>query len=315
VLTTGKPIAEVDDELGIYDTTPGNWVRRHQNEHAAGSGLDPGERARLKELEAENGSFGDERGSGPHEQHGSPARLRVSRTSPRTDSRAARPYGRCQLLVGLGDISVLAVLDSSPTTPPPVACASSGAIATIKDRPAVAVVDLPAFGRPTRLLWIKRLVALPGPADLFHVVSPVGEKFDLSRRMQQETLEHRSRKHDPLHRVRRLLVLAHLEEHATVKLTGLLAVDDPRGEVATAWHANEVVRELYAHRDESVALGWVDQLSADMRGRDCPPEVRQLGRTCTGGAPRSQPGTARRSPTGSRRAATTSPSGSTGSRG
>jgi transposase len=39
------------------------------------------------------------------------------------------------------------------------------------------------------------------------------------------------------------------------------------------------VRELYAHRDPSLALEWVDQLSRDMQDRDCPPEVRQLGRT------------------------------------
>jgi hypothetical protein len=65
---------------------------------------------------------------------------------------------------------------------------------------------------------------------------------------------------------------------ATDQLTGLLAASDPRGEVATAWHANYAVRELYAHRDAELALEWVDQLSADMRDRDCPPEVRQLGR-------------------------------------
>jgi transposase len=54
VLTTGRPIAEVAAELGIYDSTLGNWVRRHQEQQQAGSGLGPDERARLKELEAEN---------------------------------------------------------------------------------------------------------------------------------------------------------------------------------------------------------------------------------------------------------------------
>jgi transposase len=61
VLTTGRPIAEVADELGIYDSTLGNWVRRHQDEQAAGSGLDLDERARLKELEAENAKLRVER--------------------------------------------------------------------------------------------------------------------------------------------------------------------------------------------------------------------------------------------------------------
>jgi transposase len=38
VITTGRPVAEVAVELGIYDSTRGNWVRRHQDEQAAGSG-------------------------------------------------------------------------------------------------------------------------------------------------------------------------------------------------------------------------------------------------------------------------------------
>ena len=76
------------------------------------------------------------------------------------------PTEMCQLLVGLGDVAVLAVNDTGPTTPlsvqietrvpRPVTCASCGAIATVKDRPPVVLVDLPAFGRPTRLRWIKR---------------------------------------------------------------------------------------------------------------------------------------------------------------
>ncbi len=53
-LTTGRPIAVVAAEFGVYDSTLGNWVRRHQDEQAAGSGVSPDERARLKELEAEN---------------------------------------------------------------------------------------------------------------------------------------------------------------------------------------------------------------------------------------------------------------------
>jgi transposase len=60
---------------------------------------------------------------------------------------------------------------------------------------------------------------------------------------------------------------------------GRLAAGDPRGEVTTAWHAKEAVRELYGHHDADLALQWVDELSADMRDASSPPEVRQLGRT------------------------------------
>jgi transposase len=54
---------------------------------------------------------------------------------------------------------------------------------------------------------------------------------------------------------------------------------DPRGETTLAWNAKEAVRSLYEHTDPDVALEWVDQLSEDLRDRDCPPEIRQLGRT------------------------------------
>jgi transposase len=61
VLTTGRPIAEVADELGIYDSTLGNWVRSFQEREQAGSEVSPDERARLKELEAENARLRVER--------------------------------------------------------------------------------------------------------------------------------------------------------------------------------------------------------------------------------------------------------------
>lgn len=46
VLTMGRPVAEVAAELGIYGSTGlhpvlRNWVRRHQDEQASGTGQDP----------------------------------------------------------------------------------------------------------------------------------------------------------------------------------------------------------------------------------------------------------------------------------
>ena len=35
-------------------------------------------------------------------------------------------------------------------------CARCGVIARVKDRPVIELVDLPSFGRPTRLVWHKR---------------------------------------------------------------------------------------------------------------------------------------------------------------
>ena len=72
----------------------------------------------------------------------------------------------CELLVGLPDVTVRDVIDRSPTTPllveiettltVGVCCPACATPATIKDRPPVELVDLPAFGRPARLVWIKR---------------------------------------------------------------------------------------------------------------------------------------------------------------
>ena len=61
MVTTGRPIAEVATELGVYDSTLRNWVRRRRKEQAAGSGVSPDERARLKELESEKANLRMER--------------------------------------------------------------------------------------------------------------------------------------------------------------------------------------------------------------------------------------------------------------
>jgi transposase len=69
----------------------------------------------------------------------------------------------CELLVGLPEVNVLGVddgvegflciyIESSAERP---GCARCGVLAQMKDRSAVELVDLPCFGRPTRLIWHK----------------------------------------------------------------------------------------------------------------------------------------------------------------
>jgi transposase len=148
-------------------------------------------------------------------------------------------------------------------------------------REQIAYATLDMSG-PYRAVFDTMLPDAVQVADPFHLVRLAGQKLDeVRRRVQNETLGHRGRKPDPLYRARKLLGIAQerLDERSHDKLTGLLAAGDPKGETTTAWHAKEAVRELYAHRDPALALEWVDQLSEDMRYRDCPPEVRQLGRT------------------------------------
>jgi transposase len=54
VRTTGRPIAEIARELGIYDSTLGNWVRQDRIDRGEAEGLTTEERTRLRQLEAEN---------------------------------------------------------------------------------------------------------------------------------------------------------------------------------------------------------------------------------------------------------------------
>jgi transposase len=55
VVETSRPIAEVARELGINETSLGNWVRAYRGKHAGDEPpLKISERARLRELEREN---------------------------------------------------------------------------------------------------------------------------------------------------------------------------------------------------------------------------------------------------------------------
>lgn len=78
----------------------------------------------------------------------------------------------CELLVGLPDVNVLAV-DDRPGGPLGVhvetravrpVCPSCSGPVIAKDRDRVELVDLPAFGRPARLVWCKRRWSCPGPS-------------------------------------------------------------------------------------------------------------------------------------------------------
>ncbi len=61
VRTSGKSIAEVARELGIYDSSLGNWVRQEEINRGEREGLTTDEKARLSELERENARLRMER--------------------------------------------------------------------------------------------------------------------------------------------------------------------------------------------------------------------------------------------------------------
>ena len=119
-------------------------------------------------------------------------------------------------------------------------------------------------------------------ADPFHVHKLVNTRLDeCRRRVQNETMGHRGRKHDPLYRCRRLLTKAdeRLDDKGRTKLLGLLQAGDPRGEVTVMWHAKQVVRSIYDHRAPVLALEFVTRLGHGLQAKDHPIEAHQLGRT------------------------------------
>jgi transposase-like protein len=61
VPSTGRPIAAVARELGIYDSTLGNWIRQDRIDRGEQEGLTTEEQARLRALERENARLRMER--------------------------------------------------------------------------------------------------------------------------------------------------------------------------------------------------------------------------------------------------------------
>ncbi len=79
------------------------------------------------------------------------------------------PIRMCELLVGLPDVNIVGVVDDTggplwihiETRGLRPCCPGCNGVAYAKDRRIVELVDLPAFGRPTRLMWRKRRWVCP----------------------------------------------------------------------------------------------------------------------------------------------------------
>ena len=76
----------------------------------------------------------------------------------------------CEILVGLPEVNVLGIEDGQPALEIHVECRTErpgcptcGVLAHLKDQRIVTLVDLPCFGRCTRLLWHKRRWRCPDP--------------------------------------------------------------------------------------------------------------------------------------------------------
>jgi transposase len=112
----------------------------------------------------------------------------------------------------------------------------------------VAVVDLDPWRGYASALVIP-LGHATVVVDHFHAIRLANAVVDqVRRRTQQAILGHRGRKHDPLYRIRKLLLTAaeQLNSRGRARLRAGLAAGDPTGEVAAAWQGKELLRGVYA---------------------------------------------------------------------
>jgi transposase len=127
----------------------------------------------------------------------------------------------------------------------------------------------------------EHLAAATRVADPFHVVRVANRCLDkVRRRVQQETLHHRGRKHDPLYRIRKLLLTGseRLDARGSDRMLLGLRVGDPDDEVLGAWLAKESVRDIYLTEDPADAALLIDKAIAGCTTDDVE-EIRSLGRT------------------------------------
>lgn len=118
-------------------------------------------------------------------------------------------------------------------------------------------------------------------ADPFHVVRVGNRCLDkVRRRVQNETLGHRGRTHDPLYRIRKLLLAGgeRLDERGENRMLLGLRAGDPHDEVLGAWLAKESVRDVYLTDDPKAAATLLDKTIAGCIGDEVS-EIVSLGNT------------------------------------
>jgi transposase len=118
-------------------------------------------------------------------------------------------------------------------------------------------------------------------ADPFHVVRVGNRCVDqVRRRVQNETLQHRGRKHDPLFKIRKLLLKGteRLDQRGHDRILLGLRLGDPHDELLGAWLAKESVRDIYLTDDVVDATVLLDKAIAGCRADEVE-EIRSLGNT------------------------------------
>jgi transposase len=118
--------------------------------------------------------------------------------------------------------------------------------------------------------------------DGFHIVRLANAALTRCRqRTQQQTLEHRGWKGDPLYDIRKLLLLGaeRVDDNGWVRIHRALRHGDPDGEVTDCWVAKEKVRDVYLTSDPDLAAERLDDAIAWCLEPESGPELRRLVKT------------------------------------
>lgn len=133
----------------------------------------------------------------------------------------------------------------------------------------------PRTGRPSPLAEVQIVV------DPFHVVRLANMALTRARqRVQQETLEHRGWKGDPLYDVRKLLLLGaeRVDEAGWARIHAALDAGDPDDVVRDCWVAKEKVRDVYLTDDPQLAAERLDDAIVWCAAAESGPELRRLAK-------------------------------------
>ena len=118
--------------------------------------------------------------------------------------------------------------------------------------------------------------------DPFHIVRLANAAVTRCRqRVQQDTLEHRGWKGDPLYDIRRLLLVGaeRLDERGWDRIHTALDAGDPDDDVQDAWVAKEKVRAVYATDDLDAAAAALDDAIDWCTAPEAGPELARLAKT------------------------------------
>jgi transposase len=118
--------------------------------------------------------------------------------------------------------------------------------------------------------------------DRFHVMRHATLCVDETRRrVQRQRLGHRGYRDDPLYKARKLLVMGVTRSDPGLqeRLTGLLALGDPEGEVAFAFAVKEAVARFYEIDNYDDAQSFLLEVLERASARSAPYEVRRFART------------------------------------